>query len=574
MKIKKKMMNTTKLWTLLLFSAVLVAGVSCDKESFIDDKTQGLNLNINADLLRVPVSLQIVDANTLTAPENATVEVSGPDAEKVYSTVGKRDLVVNAGIIDFAMDKNEAPTPENPLEFSVRITAPGYVPTVQTYFIEDIEEQQQLRAMIIDRAAPPSGIVTGSAGFAGNLEGTANPVTLTVESSSEVPGSAELLFPSGTQFFNVNGAQLTGSVTAQAAYFDSESQEALDAFPGGLVAQNVKDEEGNVMEPVQFETAGFAAINLTVGGEEIRSFSQAVPVVMGLNPATINPETDAPIAMGDEIPFWSLDEVSGEWAREGVATVSEENGALVAKFDITHLSYYNLAWGKRACRRATMNIQSNIPKIHQGNGLNSHLGSDYEYFKVTVYRASNDSRLFSRGNIGPFYNGQRMVFRNAPDFDVYAEISRGSYWCNEVIVTTEIFNFCDEGTLSIDIPAPNDRLKVDAKISGVCSGADRSVEIRPSGYLLYKKSNCESYDFLGYFVNGRFVNRKLEIGETYDFGVVYGNDEYFFEGVTIESRTFEYDGQIFSVEIDSNNEINIDMTEIPIPDDICSSFGL
>lgn len=566
-------MKKINIWSLLLLCGALTFAVSCNKENFINERTEGLNLNIDADLLRVPVSLQILDAAGNDIPENITVEISGPGVDKIYSTVGERALVVNQGIIDFAIDKNETPTPENPIEFAVKVTAPGYVPTVQSYFIRDVNQLQQERIFMVNRAAPPAGVSTASVGINASAEGTADPVTVTTDTGTEVQEKAEITFPAGTQFFDAEGNRITGNISAQVAYFDNRSQESLDAFPGGFTAENVRDTEGNILDPVQFETAGFLAINLSAGSEEVRTFSQPIPVSMSINSETLNPETGAPVAAGDVIPLWSLDENTGEWTLEGTTTVSEQDGELKVDFEITHLSYYNLDWYYNICFIADVNIQSNITKIHPGTGRYDHYGYPYEYFKVTIYNAATDRPIISRGNFGPFFDGQDLSFFYAPDMDIYMEISRGSYWCSEVVYTSEVFNLCTVGTLDLNIPPAPERLSVNANISGVCSNAGRSIEIKPYAYFYYKKSNCLWYDWLGYFRAGEFVNNQLEIGETYDFAIYYSYDYYLFNDVTIENTTFEFDGQIFNVAIDANNAIDINMTQIPIPDEICDSFG-
>ncbi|MGK0363341.1 MAG: hypothetical protein ACI85O_000386 [Saprospiraceae bacterium] len=567
------MKNIIKLASLMAIFTLLFLVTSCDKEEFIDDKTQGISLNVDADILRVPVSLQISDAASAELLENASVEITGSGTDKIYSTVGERQLVVNQGFVDFAIDKNELPSPENPIEFSVKITAPGYVPTVQTYVIRDIDERQQHVVSIVNRAAPPAGVATAGINISAPAEGTPSVLTFATETRDDLTEIAEITIPEGTQFFDAEGNQLTGAISAQSAYFDNQSESSLDAFPGGLTALNVRDENGETMDPIQFETAGFLAINLTSGGEEVRNFSQPVSVSMTINSATINPETGVSVAAGDEIPYWSLDESTGEWQKEGIATIVEEDGKLQTSFEITHLSYYNLDWYYNACFSSTVAVSSNIAKIHEGNSPYGHWGHPYEYYFARLMNAQTGRAIRYIHNLGPLYNGQELTFYNAPNSDVYIELSRGSYGCRDVITTSSIFNICTNPTIEFDIPNSTELLTLEASISGVCSGAGLSVEIKPSAYIYYKQSDCYSWSVLGYFYNGQFSNRKLKVGETYDFLISYSYDSYTFENVTIESSTFDFEGQEISVIIDDNNTINFDMQRIPIPDEICTGFG-
>lgn len=566
-------MKNLKYCFLLALASTLFIISSCNKEEFIDEKTQGLNLNIKADVLRSPVSVQFLDAAGNETPSNINVEVLGENKDRIYSLVGERNLVVNEGFIDFAVDKNDEISVTNPLEFSVKVTAPGYVPTVKTYIIRDINELTKDRIFLVDRAAPPVGVSTVTGNISASIEGTSTAVSVQTPSSETVQETASILFPSGTQFYAADGTQLVGGITAQTTYFDNRSQSSLDAFPGGFTAINVVDENDNPLDPVQFETAGFLAINLSAGGEEVRQFSQPIPVSMTLNEETINPETGSPIAIGDEIPYWSLDEDTGNWKREGNALVSEVNGKLQADFEITHLSYYNLDWYYDLCFESTITIQSNIPKIHEGNGRWSHYGYAYDYYFGEVINAATGQTISYLYNLGPLYDGQELSFWLAPQMEVYLRISSGSWGCKEVIYESEPFNFCTVGTLDVQLPSPAQKVNVNAEISGVCTGTGRSIEIRPFVYIYYREAGCAYYDWLGYFFNGKFSSRKLELGKTYDFAIYYNYDQYKFTDVPIESTVLNYNGQVVNIEIDQNNEVNFTMTEIPIPDEICNSFG-
>lgn len=126
----------------LLLAATMIFTTTC-KDLSLDSITDGVVLNLDFNVFRTPLIVNFLDANpnNTNAPANLSVRVTGPGANRVYTTDGRRDLVVQDGFMEVSLDRADSITANNPLELTFIAEAPGYLKTIETVIMYDTNFQ-------------------------------------------------------------------------------------------------------------------------------------------------------------------------------------------------------------------------------------------------------------------------------------------------------------------------------------------------------------------------------------------------------------------------------------------------
>ena len=565
---KKLILRTLRLSAVLILAFLVTTCTEEARENLINDYTDGVNLNINTDIFRVPLSLQFVDANptAVETPKNLSVRIEGPDKDLIYSTDGKRNPQPTEGILEIALDMEHVITPEDPVELTFVAEAPGYLKTVQNVVLYDTSFQF-IPVNMVNLNEPPSGVSLETGMAPADANGVSADVAFTTPMPSGKEEEATVALKTGTKVMDADGNTLTGDIEVQLAHFDNRSEESLNSFPGGFTATNVLDENGEEMEPLEFVTAGFVAIDMYVGDSEVKEFSEPIEVSIGVNPNTMDPETEQMVKEGDRIPVWSLNDDTGQWQEEGEAVVStDDNGELVASFEVTHLSWWNIDWfWRNRCswwRPIRINIQSDFNSYGAGTPL----------VTARIVDANTGRRLGWQGN---YYliNNRQMRFYSVPNNrPVRLQILDGTnYYCQDVLFESPTFVTNCNSFSTIDFRGfsqPN-RLTIDARMSGICGSNGSDFIIRPSRtWVYYRANDCPYYSYLTYVWGGRFYTNRLERGETYDFFVHYGGQRFFFKDITVETQTITLDDYKLEINLENNPAV-FNFENIRIPDNYC-----
>ncbi len=559
---KRNILPALALLSILFFT-------TCTEEArrdLVDDYTEGVVLNINTDIFRIPASVQFTDANQSVEdpPAGLTVRVEGPDKDLVYSTDGKKDIQPIDGVMELAIDKAVEITPENPLEITVIAEAPGYLKTVQNVTLYDTSFQF-LSVNMVNLNALPSGVGSRTATVNLGSEGIAQDTSFKTPLGALQQEDAEITMPAGTKMLDADGNELTGDVEIQMVHFDNRSPESLEAFPGGLEATNVMGPDGEMMDVVQFVTAGFLAVDMYVGKREVKTFTEPVELSVGINPGTIDPNTNEPVKAGDRIPMWSLNDDTGQWSYEGEARVIQDaSGGLRAEMEITHLSWWNLDYfyGNicRSWRPLTLNIQSDYRSYREA-----------PWAIVGLVDASTN-RPFRYPRYMRLYDGQRINLYNLPANRQWKLrfYSSYSYYCREVVYETEAFTSTCNSIYDLDlrgIPSPSN-ITISAEVSAFCEGTGADAVIRPTAYIQYRPQGCSRWSYLDYVYRGWFYSNRLQRNEVYDFRAFYGGQTYVFKDIPIQTTTIEVEEYKLDINLDGDRA-HLDFTDIEIPEEYC-----
>ena len=120
-----KNLNKTK-------SLFLLIGLACLTTFFITCKnpTDNLQVTASADFVSAASEFRIFDATTgqpEAAFEGVTIKVSGPAAPFIYSSGGKKAIVINNGIVQVCFRRGTVVSEAMPLKFNIEVTVSGYI---------------------------------------------------------------------------------------------------------------------------------------------------------------------------------------------------------------------------------------------------------------------------------------------------------------------------------------------------------------------------------------------------------------------------------------------------------------
>ena len=309
--------------------------------------TDNYSINVNTDVFSAPTSLLFVNAKegATTQPTDFTLTITGQDADKVITSLGKKVYPVTNGFTFLSLQKGVLPTRENPITFKVSGKAPGFEEFVNDVVLTS-NDPVSIEIKLIEEGAPlPSGLAEIKSSAVLTAGTSSVPVAIQTKAEGGTAQTAKLEMSAGTTMTGLDGKALSGTnLDVAVRYFDPRT-EANDVVPGGLNPQDVLDKDGNQIKGgVQFLSAGIVKIDMTVDNQKVKGFDKPVPTEIELTAGQDNPLTGQPIVTGDKMPLWSRNDITGQWKNEGEATVVKKGNALVAQFDITHLSAYGLCY--------------------------------------------------------------------------------------------------------------------------------------------------------------------------------------------------------------------------------------
>ncbi|SFU58117.1 hypothetical protein SAMN05216480_10890 [Pustulibacterium marinum] len=504
---------------------MLILFLGCEKSPLdvVDSVDSYIELSESFNIFEQTMMIDIVDAALPeTFPENVTVTITGADADYVFESGGSRDFEVVEGKLYLIVNPSYAPEEGADLEFSVNIEAPGYLPVNMEAYFSAEEEDQFVTIPMVKLDAPPAGVGNSSATFSmtGNALSGNQEVIVLPEGDKETGATVSL--PDGVMFYDEDGNTLSGgSVNVSLTHFDSEQESSTNAFPGGFMPRSVIGPDGTE-EEIVFNTAGFASINMNVGGGKVKSFSEPVTVSMSLSSEVYNTDTEANLAAGDVVPIWSYEVETGQWVYEQDATVVDSEGELSLSFDITHLSWYNIDFYGYRC--SWWNANGGV-KVLDASGSSTFSGNYRRTYCELVFAWNNRPVSYYACKTYYLYPGQNIHFYNAPrypcKFRVYSGTSR--YDKGTLLTESEVFYPCDN---NINLTMPSGFFPEPITFRGTATCANGTVQ-RPSFYVLYRPVGSYYYRYLTYVRAGEAATTRLQVGQTYEFTTYFNRRRYY-----------------------------------------------
>lgn len=507
---------------LLLVTGGLVMQ-ACKKPS------EGVEVTVNTDIYTSPMLFHFANAKSSATnqPGNFTVTITGEDAALVITPEGKKNFQAKAGVLTLMLEKAAAPSPENPVKFSIIANITGFAPLVQNVTItSDSLYNAEIHALEYSNAA--SG--TSARTYLSNLTNgvLVNAASVSTTTNTTTTETATISFPAQTKFYGDNGAQITsGNLTANLVYFGVTTEESFNAFPGGFEANNIVGEDGKVIsEGARFVTAGFLSVNMTIGSTAVKSFSSPLTVQMEVNAELENPETEAKVKAGDVIPIWSLDEKTGQWKFESNATIVTKNGKLIMEYQMGHLSSWNADWYYYSGSKNACNTSVKINATSPG-------GSFYGSLYLTT---PSGQKLLG----GSAYISQSITL-NTPKVTLPRRVKAVAYnQFGQKVAESAVFNPCSGNTISITVPANAVPLyaTVNLDVKARCRNKNISANVTNSAAVYIWNGASFVYYTSAFLTNGR-GGISLENDKRYRIDAYYNGQTYSSE-ITLNSSNFTF----------------------------------
>jgi hypothetical protein len=540
-----------------LFCTALLASIfivmACGK---IEDLTKDVELKVDGDIIRIPVSLQFIDPNAAGAGDEMDIEVkfTGADANKLYSTVATKEFLVGGGVVDIAVKKTDAPDPKTgkKLEFTVIASSKSgkYLRTIRNISVSDTNTAFVTIPMV-NLSAPPVGVSVQKTTVTTDANGTTAAKTITNTNTEKL----EVTIPAGTKMYAADGTELKGTVNVQVVHFSPTSLASLESFPGGFSVNKAVDINGTAIGAGSFTTAGFMAIDMSVGDKEVKTFSgNGITLKSDISPSIIK-EDNTKIQVGDQIPVWSLNETDGSWIRETTTTVAGTATNMTVTYAQKHLSMWNLDLFAGNCGGGRVVIPSNvvpafyyveIVRVGGGSTLPSTWGGS------TTKRLSlrpGDVLSFNMGTQGGFYlklyNGTNPL---CPGDWLY-ESSQISL-CGS---TSTPATFSAKGTIPSTVT-------VNIFVSGYCASTP-NLALNPNITIYFKKAGCPYWAALGAMTGGFIASSgTLGVRQSYDFMAVLNGIPTVFPSKTVPA------------EFGTGGAVTIVLPKIAVPKTYCSQI--
>ena len=546
----KKYTKNKILLGVLMITLVFIAVVSCE------NPLKDFNVAVDSAVFDKNAKITIFDPSNpsnLDGSNKIKIELLGNDANKIVSDGGsKTSFPVINGVLQLAV--NPAYSSED-INFVIKVSGDDYLTTTVPVNIGQNDSLVSLSVNIINIKETPEGVNLEESTKSLSSGKLVQDFTVKTDDSGNKEAT-EVNISNGTEFKDANGNLIIGAgdLKVRVVNFDSQSDESLNAFPGGFSPYEIELKNGEKDTSGSFSTAGFTSIDMFAGGKEIKEFTKPIKITMGVDKEVVNPNTGEKIKKGDLLPVWSYSKDDGKWKYHCDTTVEEKNGKLYVTCTTTHLSWYNLDYWLRGCnnsRRFTVNVSA--PSVNSSSG--------YRLYTKLVYAGTNQSVSYKSNRTQNFYNGTSFGYKRTPNanlqFIIYEGNSRNSKG-NE-IYRSAIFNGCSSNQINVNLDAfksklPPKPVNVKINFSGNCDGKI----IKPSSWL-YMKTNYTRrgrtysyWRYVGYIRRGKITLYNINLNKEYEFRTYYKGKEYKHK-YTFTSNT-------------------LDILDFDIPADLCNNL--
>ncbi len=494
--------------------------------------TEGINILVDSQSLSpAPTMLSFVnaDSTSVNQPGDFNVSITGPGASQVQMVSGGTTFQASHGILSLSLVKGTVPTLSSPVIFTVTAQVAGFAPFIQNVVItQDAPSLYVVKALDYTTSAAGTTLLKSSNGLTNGTVVSAT--TLTTPTNASMAENAKIAFTAGTQLQDGNKNPISaGTLTSNIVQLGVGNNALTEDFPGGLFAADALDQNGvAITGGVNFVPAGFLSITMTADGNAVKNFSKPVNVTVELSSSINNFATGAALKVGDALPYWSQNDLTGQWKYEGTTTVAlDGSNKLSVVMPITHLSNWMCGWFWSATSTAGATYAA------CGSNLTVNLTTADANFKggnYTVYLLSAYGNIVAVKKGGDLHNGSSVTFKNVPNLTT-AQGKVAVYYKGKSVAVSSLFATCSTPTLNITVPTTAtafvDPVNVSLNITGLCNG--KQVSVLPSApFQLYQQiAGTQAFQPVGVvnIVNGR-ASTQLENNAVYYLGTYYNKTYY------------------------------------------------
>lgn len=576
--------------------SLIIVGFACNIK---DDLTNDVKLHLSTDVLMNPLSIYFKDGNPTNGAINVpiNIEISGRDADKVFSVIGKnKNLTADGQVFNVGLRKKFAPSQTNPIMFTITAKADGYMDAVTSYVLTSPNFRLD-NVNMIKKSAPPSGIIVKTS-TSSTASISLSDLYTEVEASNNNTEKMSFRIKAGTKFFDLTGKELTGNVSVAIAYMSGINVDEATFLPGGEDGTiSVMELNGKPRKPSTAAMASNATVDVYVGNVKATNFtntsSDPLETTLVLNENIEDPtNNNSKIKIGDQMPIWSYSEYNPVWLLEyKVPIIKNNDNKLEVTFKHNHLTNFMAGWMipvgcvTKAYRNPatgdiippdsdpTLKVASSLSPLSECETGKSSL------FYTEIIGAQSNNVLSS--TYQEYYNDRTILMSEfiaggVSETNGILKIYSGSSEAKGQLLFEKSISFCSSNILNIGDKLPK-KLQVSVVLNAECP--DLAI-IYPSLPLLYRETGSSEYRLLGYINNGAGCSSELQKGKQYDFKVSFGGIDKVYSGMIVpkqdSSVTIDYKGVIEQVNWDyqgaNNDKIILKYENFKIPDALCEEY--
>ena len=525
-------MKFTK-YVLGLAAAASIA-IACSPTEEIDKLKDSIGIRINTELMTKSAYVKVFDIQNGLVPSNVKIQVTSSNEQDVFQVSGSRDLTLVEGRIGIGLHPRAFNGSES-ASVDLLITADNYLDVTKTITFDTDENGQDVLNVdipMVNLSNPPEGIEVSEVS-ASLSDGSLNEELSLVVGSDSAKPELDITLPQGLKFKNKSGQFVSGSsLNLNVASFSADDVNAVNAFPGGFASDNI-NVNGEIVSG-GFVTAGFASFEMKIGNEEIKSFDQAIEVRSKISSEVINPNTGELIKSGDTLEIYSFDEDNNQWTFEGDGNVVAGDSGLEISYKQDHFSFWSYGFKVPLCESNVLfnwDLPSSRPQTYKVEFRAT--GTKQSLWSGTLYNVQDNSTWYVWSNWFRYYASGVNA-----DFIIKDPVTE------DVLAFYAGFVYCQEGlekVVTVPETAVSSGDEVTFKAVGYCEGK-ANYEFRPSFTVEYKdrQKGDSVYKTLGYVKNGEFSTPYLEVGNSYDFRVIYDGDIYEKTNILVESGSYDF----------------------------------
>lgn len=516
---------------------ILCCGVACLAAILIyacKKPTEGINLIVNSNtLFPAPTVIKFTNADSTSAnkPGDFPVTISGPGAKYVQMGSGGVNFQVSKGLLSLALTKDAHPSPSNPISFTVSASLPNFAPVLQNIVITE-DKLSVYNVKAVEYASPAKGTTALTRTVALTSGILPNAFAVTTEVTPSMTEQATITFASGTQMRDINDITIAAStLNLNIVQYGTATNSSILALPGGTSTNNATHSDGSpIGGNVSFVIAGFLQLNFDAGGVAVKKFSKPVNLSIELNSKLTNFATGHPIQVGDVIPYWSLDETTGQWKNEGeTSVVLNARGKLSASIPILHLSSWSIGWSwgtggvYGSCdNKLTVNITTSDPNFRGGA------------YNVSLQTVDGTYLMGVQGLT--ISNGSVVNLTSLPNIPQAKIVVSGGI--PYISIQSSPFAPCSAASVTMDVPVSADNtVNVAVNVVGLCKGKD--LTILPSATFELYQETGSNYTDAGtlQLVNGKGTTG-LQVGKMYYLTTTYNGVDYTTDKFSVSKADF------------------------------------
>ncbi len=494
----------------------------------------------------VIVQFKADNASAGDLPENISIKIAGKDSAKVVNIIGGKEYKVKQNVLALAASPDVTPSASNPLNFVVVAEAPGYLKSLTPVTLTSTKDIS-LSIKLTKISAPSQGIAVVQQPATVSSAGTTSAaITVSTPTTSTVTSQASVVIPSGVSVKDGAGAPVGGSLNIIVTKADASRTDV--SVPVNEVAK-VVNENNQPLPDFSITPIVGVDVEITNGqNQKVKSFSGEITIKTEIPAGSIDPTTNQPLKVGDQMAITSFDEDTKVYKYEGPATITTNAaGKLEVSGTVNHLTTFFFA----SIRTLKIAIETELTPAE----VKATIAEVAKDFGVTITEqqlalAKEYSVTFG-GSVGQYAEEEfevQFTFSDNSKNTVYTTSRTNSVnslgktlktitiknVLGDVITTATNFSGSD---ITVNIPASSNFVNFIANLScpaGKKTNAD-NIQVYSKGpgagddeYLYLGKARRD-----GTLIKG--TTTLLKRSGTYDFKFVVGSTNFYYPGKKVSS---------------------------------------